>query len=735
MDDPSIVSLLTVYDVFAILDPCTSEYHSAVLYVDGFSMFYSPRCNIPFLSTRPQGGIIVYVRKCLVSCLKVANLNAKSNLDMISLTIGDLALVFAYIVPPQSSILNCLLMSPWESLRGEVACFRATHRKVVVMGNFNSHTGVLSPSPRVVCSSEDPRVDTYGRHLLSICRDHGLVIVNGSAFEPMGRPTFFLNGSLSNTVIDYVLASFETFSDSLVAMSILPPILNLDHAPVCLVIDVVLPAVSLSLSNLKHSQIINPVRNVRTVADSLLERLVVSCHKELSGTAVRALKASDSATTGWLRRELNHIGRIPGFYNDPALVGTYKAKQREFTCLRNKREEGRRKSLRAQLLQIQGRKEYWDFVRSIRGSDGVVETDGPSTERHFRALLGNFAEAPQADYSYRVGEVVGCLDLPIEPWEVRRALVKMKNSACGEDRISAGELRKLEVDDIARFFAELDSIDDLPESWTRLVLVPIPKPGKDRADPANLRGLLVQTAIRRLYSRCLLPRLMQWIDDVGALPEFQTGFWKGYRTTDNLAIMRALQERCVADHKDLFVAFIDVEKAFDNVSRALLWSMLHRKGAKGQLIVQLRKLYHDTSTVLRLCGRYSESFKVTKGVLQGDPLLPILFVFYIAELDTSHVDDATLDSGNLRVSETLIADDTAFPSTSALGLQFKLNSCFEFYRSIGLKINAGKSKVLRLVSFTRRPHVFYIEDSPLEEVQSFKYIGYMLESGTGRGLK
>ena len=51
----------------------------------------------------------------------------------------------------------------------------------------------------------------------------------------------------------------------------------------------------------------------------------------------------------------------------------------------------------------------------------------------------------------------------------------------------------------------------------------------------------------------------------------QFGFVLGRGTTDAIFIIRQLQEKHLAKEKNLFFAFVDLEKAFDCVPRDILW--------------------------------------------------------------------------------------------------------------------------------------------------------------------
>ena len=47
-----------------------------------------------------------------------------------------------------------------------------------------------------------------------------------------------------------------------------------------------------------------------------------------------------------------------------------------------------------------------------------------------------------------------------------------------------------------------------------------------------------------------------------------------YRVEDNLVVLKAVTERAAALRRPLYLAFIDLEKAYDRVSRPVLWGVL-----------------------------------------------------------------------------------------------------------------------------------------------------------------
>ena len=58
------------------------------------------------------------------------------------------------------------------------------------------------------------------------------------------------------------------------------------------------------------------------------------------------------------------------------------------------------------------------------------------------------------------------------------------------------------------------------------------------------------------------------------ISSMQFGFMPGKGTTDAIFLVRQVQERFMSKKKPLYFAFVDLEKAFDRVPRAVLeWSL------------------------------------------------------------------------------------------------------------------------------------------------------------------
>jgi hypothetical protein len=77
------------------------------------------------------------------------------------------------------------------------------------------------------------------------------------------------------------------------------------------------------------------------------------------------------------------------------------------------------------------------------------------------------------------------------------------------------------------------------------------------------------------------------------------------------------------------MAFVDLRKAYDSVSRDTLWRILRVYGVHTKLIDLLVGLNMGTQAAVRMGGVVSEWFDVRGGVWQGRVIAPLLFNIYM----------------------------------------------------------------------------------------------------------
>jgi len=100
-------------------------------------------------------------------------------------------------------------------------------------------------------------------------------------------------------------------------------------------------------------------------------------------------------------------------------------------------------------------------------------------------------------------------------------------------------------------------------------------------------------------------------------------------TIDALFILRRLQEEYLAVDKQLYMCFVDLEKAFDRVPRRVIEWALRKKGVLEMLLRAVMSLYSGAETRVRVASCYSKEFSVKVGVYQGSVLSPLRFAIVL----------------------------------------------------------------------------------------------------------
>ena len=96
--------------------------------------------------------------------------------------------------------------------------------------------------------------------------------------------------------------------------------------------------------------------------------------------------------------------------------------------------------------------------------------------------------------------------------------------------------------------------------------------------------------------------------------------------------LRQLQEKCREQQQPLYLAFIDLTKAFDLVSRDGLFNILPLIGCPPKLLSLIKSFHEGTFSTVQHEGSLSEEFEVKSGVKQGCVLAPTLFGIFFSLL-------------------------------------------------------------------------------------------------------
>ena len=123
------------------------------------------------------------------------------------------------------------------------------------------------------------------------------------------------------------------------------------------------------------------------------------------------------------------------------------------------------------------------------------------------------------------------------------------------------------------FFQLCFDTGKIPAQWPKAVIVSIPKSGnKDPRMPLNYRGISLLCNTAKLYSSLINNRLVHFIEHKIKLHvrDEQNGFRANRSCEDHIFSLTTIIRKSLSVNQDIFVAFIDLQKAFDFVDRKLL---------------------------------------------------------------------------------------------------------------------------------------------------------------------
>lgn len=222
----------------------------------------------------------------------------------------------------------------------------------------------------------------------------------------------------------------------------------------------------------------------------------------------------------------------------------------------------------------------------------------------------------------------------------------------------------------------------------------------------------------RIYAKCEV-----------AMGESQFGFKEGMGTREALLCIQVLIQNCRDVQKDVFICFIDYEKAFDTVQHDKLMNTLRDIGVEEKEIRCIQNLYWNQTARIEVNGELTDEIAISKGVRQGCILSPLLFNIYSQRIFRESIEKERI---GIKVKGVIInniryADDTTILAGSISGLQKLLDKLTYVSELYGLKINIKKTKYM--VVSRKNYHygtLLKVNNNNVERVRSFRYLGVLI---------
>lgn len=221
----------------------------------------------------------------------------------------------------------------------------------------------------------------------------------------------------------------------------------------------------------------------------------------------------------------------------------------------------------------------------------------------------------------------------------------------------------------------------------------------------DFRPISLIGCMYKVLSKVLAVRLKKVLSKV--ISEDQFAFLGGRNMLDSVVVVNEMIHAAKKRKKPTLIFKVDYEKAYDSVSWEFLAYMMRRMHFCRKWIQWIMSCLKSSSVSVLVNGSPCEEFMMTKGLRQGDPLAPFLFLIVAEGLNSLFSKAVSMGrfkgfsfggDPDINISILQFADDTVFVGEATIQNVQTIKCilrCFELIS--GLKVNFHKSKLAGVV--------------------------------------
>ncbi len=200
-------------------------------------------------------------------------------------------------------------------------------------------------------------------------------------------------------------------------------------------------------------------------------------------------------------------------------------------------------------------------------------------------------------------------------------------------------------------------------------------------------------------------------------------------TVEHNQVLNKCIQHSKSNKKTIHITFFHLEDAFGSVPHDLIQHTLQRFHIPQEIQNYITSLYSNISGTVVTKSWKSEQFNFKKGVYQGDPLSPIVFLVAfnpILEVLQNVKHKGYMLNKDTKIICTPFADDFNLITTHKKTHQNLMDEIYSNTTSMGLKLKPSKCRTFSIVSGKPTAVSFALGESLLETIENdpHKFLGH-----------
>lgn len=359
--------------------------------------------------------------------------------------------------------------------------------------------------------------------------------------------------------------------------------------------------------------------------------------------------------------------------------------------------------------------EHYHKVSSTLYMDNQQKND-------LRKLKDSILDNPENNFQH--------LDMDFSREELDRAIQNTSNTAPGSDGYKYVIYQKFSPRNKAvllRFYNEIWRNGKRPKSWSKSLIIPVPKSPNSKY-PSETRPINLINTNPKLFDKMVNSRLIFILDKENFLDNNQFGFRKNRQTSDSMIIMNNDVLKSLNDSSHTQMISFDVMKAFDTTWPDAIIQKLQQFKIGGHMYKYIQNFLGVRSFRVHNNSENSEEYQTDIGVPQGSPLSSTLFLIAFQHI-LDPLNQLKPDLKYLAYADDLLVySDFKDNKKNTEILQKSIDEISESGKKIGLVFSYEKTKsihICRKRNCNRSSNFLY--GTQINESNSLKILGLIIQ--------